>query len=176
MGTLTALMDESKTEDLWEEIKGQFRIACILRKEDKIDEAVEVINSVLPPLLSQWTQANTKSSVQKRKLVEQMFHKEMERVEDAWITYELVSKRLESQLTKALSDEIKEVKKHIFKILSEIDIVRNQAPVSSKPRYLRAISRGASFFKGRRAKRRAERLSFDDIPGIIDALLEDEKK
>jgi len=44
-------MDESKTEDLWEEIKGQFRIACIIRKEDKLDEAVEVVNSVLRPLL-----------------------------------------------------------------------------------------------------------------------------
>lgn len=176
MGKPTAVMDESKTEDLWEEIKGQFRIACILRKEGKLDEAVEVINSVLPPLLSQWTQANPKSSAQKRKLVEQMFHREMERVEDAWITYELVAKRLESQLTKALSAEIKEVKKHIFKILSEIDLVRNQAPVSGKPRYLKAFSRGASFFKGRRSKRRDARVSFDDIPGIIDALLEEDKK
>jgi len=96
-------------------------------------------------------------------------------VEDA-LTYELVAKRLESQLTKALSAEIKEVKKHIFKILSEIDLVRSQVPVSGRPRYLKALSKGVSFFKGRRSKRQAERLSFDDIPGIIDALLEDEKK
>ena len=146
-------MDESKTEDLWEEIKGQFRIACILRKEDKIDEAVEVINSVLPPMLSQWTEANPKSSEQKRKLIEQMFHQEMERVENAWITYELVATRLESQLKKALSEEFNELKKHIFKILSNIDHTRNQIPLSRRPRYLKPFSKGISFFKGRRPKR-----------------------
>ncbi len=146
-------MDESKTEDLWEEIKGQFRTACILRKEDKLDEAVKVINLVLPPLLSQWTQANPKASEQKRKLIEQMFHQEMERVENAWITYELVATRLESHLKKALSAEIKELKKHIFKILSNIDHTRNQFQISRRPRNLKSFSKGISFFKGRRSKR-----------------------
>ena len=153
MGTPSAVMDEINTEDLWEEIKGQFRTACILRKEDKLDEAVKVINLVLPPLLSQWTQANPKSPEQKRKLIEQMFHQEMERVENAWITYELVATRLESHLTKALSAEIKELKKHIFKILSNIDHTRNQIQISRRPRSLKSFSKGVSFFKGRRSKR-----------------------
>lgn len=104
-------------------------------------------------MLSQWTEANPKSSEQKRKLIEQMFHQEMERVENAWITYELVATRLESQLKKALSEEINELKKHIFKILSNIDHTRNQIPLSRRPRYLKPFSKGISFFKGRRPKR-----------------------
>ena len=169
-------MDEIKTEELWEEIKGQFRIACILRKEDKLDEAVKVINSVLPNLLSQWNQSNTEPSAQKRKLVEQMFQQEMDRVEDAWVTYELVASRLEDQLTKTLSTEIREIKRNIFKILSEIDLARNNAREPDQPRYLKAFSKGVSFFKDRQSKRKSNRVPFDDIPGIIDALLDEEKE
>jgi len=110
----------SEVDPEWQEIQEQFQTICILRREGRDQEAMQLMENRLSPLLANWTNSNQEEGPQKRARLAHLFEEEIKRVDDAWVTKNLLDERL----LKPFFDELKQT-------LAEIKNHHGQHPISS---------------------------------------------
>lgn len=97
----------SEIDSGWEEIQKQFQNICILRREGRNDEAVKLMEKKLSPLLATWTSDNPENGLQKKQRLENLFEEEIKRVDDAWVTKNLLDDRLLQPFLKELTETLR---------------------------------------------------------------------
>ena len=111
----------SELDQNWEAIQKEFQNVCILRREGRDDEAMRHMEQKLSPLLADWTRENHEEGFQKRQRLEDMFEKEINRVEDAWLTQSLLNERLLQPFLKDLRSMLAAVQDGVSGKLSEMN-------------------------------------------------------
>ncbi|RYD61908.1 MAG: hypothetical protein EOP84_35170 [Verrucomicrobiaceae bacterium] len=154
-----------KPDDLLEGLILQFRRGLVLRRFGRLEEAQELLEVAVPAEVERWSETATglRPEAKKTKLRE-IFLRELGRVEDAFLVYELLSERIERDIIPALcsqvSVQVNAVLAQYFAPVQEVQVaVEEVAPPvpSEKP-----------------PRRVPQQISFDDIPGMIDMLLDRE--
>jgi hypothetical protein len=143
-------------DELWDEVVGTFRRACVLRHQGQVTEARTLLENSMPRSIARWSQVCAEKMTAKRELLNRMFADEQKRVEDASVLCDLLSNGLAESLIPSLR--------------SALSCDMTTALSEDGPGALHRRSAGA--LSGRSAGRgRPRRVPVDDVAGMIDALL-----
>ncbi len=154
--------DSANKDQLWDQITEDFREACLLRREGKREEADQILNEGLPPAIAQWSKANPTKSDQKRNELVSMFAEEQRRVDTALVVQRVISTKLTEQLVPSLCATVAtEVKGVLQEQLAKLNSAMAEAALA-----------GAL----RQRTEKPRRVRFDDIPGVIDAVLAEQQE
>lgn len=170
---------------LWKRIADDFRQACLLRREGKANEAAEILDKKLPETIAAWSRISGIRDVERRERLNDLFEREQRRVDDIWLSQQIVMRQMRDILIPSLcmqvAEEVREVMEFQAEQLGEMleKVSRPPAPVPA-PTSVRAgqptpaESRIVPLPKITTTERRAGVPSFDDLPLIIDELISNE--
>ena len=158
-------------EQTWVKVVTAFREVCILRKQERTDQAKALLEKELPGLIALWSQASPDEVATKRRNLEAMFKTEEKRIEEAWMLQRLVATRLTEELVPNLRSEIsQEIKQAVGEHLARLP--KPEAPARSPRAFLPPQpASGHRPVPLRGAPPRLARVPLEDIPGMIDAAL-----
>lgn len=170
---------------LWKRIGDDFRQACLLRREGKADEAAEILDKKLPETIAAWSRVSGLRDVERRERLNELFEREQRRVDDIWLSQQIIMRQMRDILIPSLCmqvvEEVREVMEfqaeHLGEMLEKVS--RPPTPIST-PAPVRteqpvpAASRIVPLPKIAAAERRSPVPSFDDLPLIIDELINSE--
>ena len=143
----------------WNQVVSGFRHACILMREGKTHESNLIIHAELPKSISTWSRICPKDAASKKADLVNMFREEQKRVEDTWVIRGMIWNKLNEELVPTLCTRVlQEVKEQ----------AREHFPFSGT-KTEKPSPRSTSLQLTPSADR-PQRIKFDDIPGIIDAL------
>ena len=151
---MTAMSDKH-----WNQIVSGFRQACILMREGKTHESNRIIHAELPNSIATWSRMNPKDAASKKADLVNMFREEQKRVEDTWVIRGMVWNKLNEELvpticTRVLQEVNEQAREHL-----PLSRTNNQNPSARSTSLQLSTSLD-----------RPQRIKFDNIPGIIDAL------
>jgi hypothetical protein len=152
------MLTQEDTLDQWNQIVVDYRQACLLRREGMAEEAGRLINEKLPKSIATWSREDRRSPQEKKNALRSMFSTEQSSIE-SWL---LVHRTFASKLTDTLIPALRrQVGEEVRQALS------GQAQTFSET--------GASDDSILGHGQRSEPIRFDDIPGVIDALLAEQQ-
>ena len=155
MRNVNVNLNESQT--LWEQIVADFQLACVLRREGRGQEAAEIIDQRLPRVIARWSQADGRSGAEKQAALKAMFAEEQSRDESADQVPQILAAKLAATLLPALRQHVAQELRE--GIAQEFRAWQNNLLLSRRPPENAGL----------------RRVRFDDIPGVIDALLAEQK-
>ena len=97
-------MNFAEIDDRWEAIQRRFQEICILRRRGDNAQAGELMEKALSPLIVEWSTQDGSPPEEKRRRLQDMFEHEMDRIESAWTTREVLAKELFAPLKLQLSE------------------------------------------------------------------------
>ena len=151
-------MSVNHLDSRWEKVVRDFRQVCVLRRQDRRDESDALLRQELPRSISEWSRHDTADANAKRARLDSMFQQEQRRIDDLWVMNELLSARLREEFLPVVCSSVcSTVGEELRRAGAGRDSV--QAPVLRDTR--------PSATPGARS-----RVAFDDIPSVIDLLLE----
>jgi hypothetical protein len=143
-----------ESQRLWGQLVADFRLACMLRREGKQAEANQIINEKLPITIARWSQVDGRSSSDKQAALKAMFADEQGHGESVDYAPQVLAAKLADSLLPALrrhvSEELREGIAQQFRSWQNSFLLSNRASGNGQ---------------------NSRRVRFDDIPGVIDALL-----
>ncbi|MBM3849562.1 MAG: hypothetical protein FJ396_05125 [Verrucomicrobia bacterium] len=112
-------MNRTFTNDpLWISLVEQFREACVLRRNGRLEESEQLLQTEIPNKIAAWSKQAVPVGIDRRNALETMFQDEQRRVEEAFFVQKLVTTQIEEQLLPKLC----------FMIAEELrDVVRSEA-------------------------------------------------
>lgn len=152
-------MSTTATEQRWEKLVGQFRQLCLYRRQKKLSESETILNSELPRSIAEWSRSSDGDPAAKKARLDAMFQTEQRRIDDAWLVQELMASRFNDQLLPALC----------LQVAAEVRSVVAEVIATHNPRVNLPAPDGISARAGR------SRVAFDDIPGVIDLVLAEDR-
>lgn len=129
---LPAFMTSAEREELWEDIRREFRRACLLRQEGHSEEATALINGSISAQIHLWTRETRNAGEPCREPLEKMFEEEMRRVEDAWAVWEILRVRLSDHVFGGLEKEVREMREQLKDLSLEMQIAGHQVRKAAK--------------------------------------------
>lgn len=149
----------------WNDIVADYRQICILRRTGRDEEATRLVNEKLQPSIALWAREDTRNPAQKRATLENLFATEHKFLDSMLASQHELASRLADRLVPAVCQQMK-VELH--------EMVSGQFETL---RHLLAQAGGA--FERRTEKstreRGRERIRFDDIPSVINAVLAEQR-
>jgi len=134
---------------LWSQLVADYRQACLLRREGRDEEARSIVNDKLPQAIALWSREDPRSAAEKKAALELMFSSEQASL-DSWLfAHQALTNRMAKTLIPAIREQIGQEVREAF--------AQQASGRMSRP----GVDRGES----------CKRIRFDDIPGVIDALL-----
>lgn len=116
----------------WQEIQQQFQNVCIMRREGRDEAAVQLMEEKLSPLLASWTSSNKDEGPMKRQRLEHLFEEEIKRVDDAWVTKNLLDDGLLKPFLNDLKQTLADIKAAAGqRPLAPLNSMDNSAPAST---------------------------------------------
>lgn len=104
-------------DPVWSSLVEQFREACVLRRNGRLEESEHLLQTEIPSKIAAWSKQALPVGIDRRNALETMFHEEQRRVEEAFFVQKLVATQIEEQLLPKLC----------FMIAEEIrDVVRSE--------------------------------------------------
>jgi len=153
-----------KYAQLWEQITVDFRQVCVLRRDGKPDEADYILNQELPLTIADWSNGNPKRPEVKKAELLAMFAEEQRRVDSAIAVERIVSAKLREVLLPELAAQmVQEIKLAVGAEVGSLRAMMAEITSMTTPR------RSAT-------QRPSERIKFDDIPRVIDAVLAEQQR
>lgn len=163
---------------LWKKIGDDFRQACLLRREGKAAEANEILEKQLPVTISGWARVCGLREVERRDRLNQLFETEQRRIDDIWLSQQIILRQMRDILIPSLclqvAEEVREVMElqveQITAALSRISQqpVRTDVPSASTP----PATRGTIVkLPPVMSTERRSTPNFEDLPAIIDELI-----
>lgn len=147
------------SDKLWNQVVSGFRQACILMREGKTHESNRIIHADLPMRISSWSRISPKDAASKKADLANMFREEQKRVEDTWVIRGMVWNKLNEELLPTICSKVlREVNEQAREHFS-LSRTNNENP-SARPASLHLSP----------SIERPQRIKFDDISGIIDAV------
>lgn len=171
---------------LWKNLTEEFRRACLMRRRGDSEAAGKILNEELPKKISQWSRLSPSTEAMKREQLNQMFERERERIEDAWMTQQILLRQMRDVLIPSLCLQVAEEVREVME-LQVGEITRNLATASSTPSPISEAaptrqvepeaeeislpSHGVSL-PTTRGGLSGDRPNFADLPAIIDELID----
>ncbi len=153
-----------KFEQLWEQITVDFRQVCVLRRDGKQDEADFILNQELPLTIADWSNGNPKRPEVKKAELLAMFAEEQRRVDSAIAVERIVSTKLrEVLLPELVAQMVQEIKLVVGTEVGSLRAMMAEITAMTSPR--RSVS-----------QKPRDRIKFDDIPRVIDAVLAEQQR
>lgn len=158
---------------LWKKVGEDFRRACLLRREGKQAEASDILDRQLPESIAAWAQVSGMREPERRERLNELFEREQNRVEDAWLTQQIILRQVRDILIPSLclqvAEEVREVMElqvaEMSRQMARTESIRGTTPVPAPS--VRALPRPEPVVLS--AVR--PQPSFDDLPAIIDDLI-----
>ena len=183
---------------LWKDLTEEFRRACLLRRHGDSEEANKILEEDLPMLISRWSQASASTDATKKEQLNQMFEKERERIDDAWLLQQMMLRQMRDVLIPGLclqvAEEVRDVmEEQVGEITRKLATLERSEPKPEKapeptPQFdviPREMQPAAGSTQSNRivamprqtapAEPPPSRPSFDDLPAIIDQIVSGER-
>ncbi len=148
---------DSKAQQNWQKVVAQYQQFCLLKRQGNVEDADQVLEKELPRKIAAWSHSAEKEQGQKKTDLEQMFRSEQQRMDGAWALNELIVKRWQQEL---LPQMCAAITREVQRAVSQQFTIQEIQQAAPPPRTKTAP---------------ANRLPFDDIPGIIDLLCSEER-
>jgi hypothetical protein len=147
-------------DSYWEKVVSDFRRLCILRRQRRREESEALLRQDLPRSIAEWSRQQPGDATAKKAQLDSMFQAEQRRIEDAWLMQDVLSTRLTEDFLPALCSRVSE---EVRKAMAVADLMGAETRAE-----LRASQAPAP------EPAPEPRVSFDDIPSILDLLLVEE--
>lgn len=160
-----------KPDEILEGLILHFRQGLVLRRSGREEEARETLETIVPEEIRRWSEADTTLRADEKKTkLRDIFHRELGRVEDAFLVYELLAERIEQVLIPAICHQVtQEVRGLLAEQFASLPPSGEPAPQQPMPPADPLVEK-----LGKPLPRAPKRVSFDDVPGMIDMLLDRE--
>lgn len=181
-GGMSASNYQPDRNHLWRKIADDFRQACLFRREGKSAEADEILERRLPETIVAWSRVSGLSEPDRRERLSAMFDAEQKRIDDVWLAQQIILRQMQEVLIPSLclqvAEEVREVMElqmeHVNEALGRLASASARSP---RPAAEREVAPGlaapARSSPVAPVERRA-RPNFDDLPAIIDELVNQE--
>jgi hypothetical protein len=146
------MSNPNSSQTLWHQLVADYRQACWLRREGREGEANGIVNEKLPQSIALWSREDNRSATDKKAALETMFSSEQAAIDSWMFAHQMLANRLTESLIPALRQQVGE---------------EMRDALANRPASTIAPSGGSHSARSIRS----ERIRFDDIPGVIDALL-----
>ncbi|MHA3771174.1 hypothetical protein ACXR0O_06500 [Verrucomicrobiota bacterium sgz303538] len=155
-------------DEILEGVIVHFRRGLVLKRMGRQEEAQEILENVVPAEIQRWSEANTGQGAEEKKAkLRDIFLHEVGRIEDAFLVYDLLSERIEQDIIPALCNQ---VNAQLYEFFSQYFAPPQQ---EHAPEQMVSREEPAEAVERRKSLPRAARhVSFDDISGMIDMLLD----
>jgi len=166
----------------WDQIVSAFRQACILKQAGNLYESNRILQEELPRSIASWSRHTPLPSNRQTEELRHMFDSEQKRIRDLWTSQEAMAESLTRKVLQTLSGVVgQEIQSLVasqlglgnsnhFRNSRHLLLVQSQGP------YKRVGPQKEMWdeqrWNDRAASPRNQRLSFDDIPGTIDVVLD----
>ena len=145
----------------WEAVVQSFRRLCMVKQLGNQEESELLLTKILPKHIASWSRTSNADPLAKKTQLNGMFKAEQQRVEDAILLHEVAAARWETQFLPQLCDQVsQEVRQAVSKQFAQY-VFQEAEPLS--------IGKG-------RAQHFTPRITFDDVPGVIDLIIAQEQK
>lgn len=175
--SMNSINPSTELNRLWKSLTEEFRRACLLRRQGDSEGAEKILNEELPPMISHWSRLSPSSDVAKRERLNQMFDRERDRIEDAWLTQQMLLRQMRDVLIPSLCLQVAEEVREVME-LQVSEITQKLSTITRGPAEQKEIvapegeetSRIVSL-PTQSADAKATLPNFDDLPAIIDELI-----
>lgn len=141
----------------WERVVSDFRKLCVLRRQQRREESEALLRFELPRSIAEWSRQQPGDPQAKRAQLDAMFQSEQRRVEDAMLMQDLLSSRLVEDFLPVICSRVGE---EVRKAMAVADIFARDQEADRQV----AV-----------AEAEPEKVPFDDIPSILDLLLNEDQ-
>jgi len=115
MAAASVVITVITTEQLWDQVVGDFRRLCLLRRQKKWIEADLILNSDLPRSIANWSEVFEGQPADKKARLDAMFQAEQRRLDEAWFTMDLLTARLKEEIVPSICAQVTEqVRSSVF--------------------------------------------------------------
>jgi hypothetical protein len=151
------------SQALWNQIVADYRQICILRRQGEEAEAARLVNEKLPQSIALWARQDENNPAQKKAVLKNLFATEHKLLDSMLASQRELAAKLADWLVPAVcqhvSREVREVMTGQFDVLCH-KLARAKGAFSRPPE-----PPGPA----------RERVRFDDIPAVIDAVLAEQQ-
>lgn len=161
-----SVTNDNTASDLWRDIVTHFRSLCFFKLQGNAVVSETILRQLLPKKIAEWSEAVSVDAEEQKGRLEEMFKAEQRRVDDVYTLHELSAMQWREDLIPALTNQIHQ---EIRQTICEQFALLNKSQVT--PTQEITHFRTASLITQNR-----RRIAFDDIPAIIDLIVEDERK
>ena len=161
---MNALNDKA-IADPWKEVVAHFRSLCFFKLQGKSDVSDNILRQLLPKKNAEWSISAAHDADEKRIRLEEMFQTEQRRVDDAFTLHELSAMQWREELIPSISSQIS---REIRQTISEQFALQTSRQTTASPE--------VNFRPASVSAPRKPRIAFDDIPGIIDLIVAEDRK
>jgi hypothetical protein len=163
-----------RPDDILEGLILQFRRGLVLRRIGRLEEAQEILELAVPIEVERWSETVMGLRADEKKTtLREIFLRELGRVEDAFLVYELLTERIEQEIIPALCNQVAaQVNAVLSQYFAPVQDGGAEAEQAEMPEDTDEVISPVATEKPPR--RVPQQISFDDIPGMIDMLLDRE--
>ena len=169
----------SEARRLWKKITDEFRLACLHRRAGKTTETADILDKQLPADIAAWGRVSGRAEPERRRQLNEMFETEQRRVEDMWLSQQIILRQMRDILIPSLCLQVAEEVREIMEYQVE-QITRMLANSTS------AVTAAVDRQTGRTTAMGGARIvnlpsptidsapalpKFSDLPAIIDDLI-----
>ncbi len=151
-------MSVNHLENRWDKVVRDFRQVCLLRRQDRRDESDRLMRQDLPQSIAEWSRSDSADAGTKRARLDAMFQQEQRRMDDLWVMNELLSARLMEEFLPVVCSSVCST---VGEELRKAGAGRDSGSVTAFRDHRPAAGPAAR-----------NRVAFDDIPSVIDHLLD----
>ncbi len=145
----------------WDQVVRDFRQFCVLRRQERRADSELILRQSLPQSIAEWSKHDTDNAGVKKARLDAMFQQEQRRIEDACLLNELLSAQLKHEFLPVLCSSVSAIVGEELR-RAGIDRDSDQRPARREPQV-----------PAEPAPR--SRVAFDDIPSVIDLLLDNDR-
>lgn len=170
---------------LWGQVVASFRQACILKHAGKPIDAEHILRSELPQWISAWSKSHSKPAREQEQELRSMFQAEQKRVMELWSAQDVLTANLAHRVVGSLGNLVAQELKTL--VASQLGLGAAPSMTAAQTRlltrsqgpYMRVAPNGEKWDDCRNSRRSGvpiNRLSLDDVPGAIDAVLAEQDR
>jgi hypothetical protein len=152
-------LSTTNPEQRWEKLVGEFRQFCLYRRQKKLIESDMILNSDLPRSIAEWSRSFEGEPSVKKARLDAMFQTEQRRIDDAWLVQDLMAARFNEQMLPNLCMQVAQEVRSVM--VEEMATHDRRVPIPARSEVRPAAGRA--------------RVAIDDIPGVIDLVLAEDR-
>lgn len=179
------LTEKLEHQKVWNQLAETFRQACLYRRQKRRQEATEILEKRLPPLIAHWSRIAPIEEGEKRRRLEEFFATEQRRIEDAWLIQNILLGQMRDVLIPSLCLQVTE------EVRDLIDVRMKETMAGALETATNRLQENSTRLAEQQSRTMANTLcelttvpatqsrpeevpAFGDLPAIIDRMIDEE--